>query len=180
MEEIWKPVESLSGLLEVSSMGNVRRTARPLIYKDGRKGTLKAGLLRCSVTKDGYAVASLGSKRYFLHRLVAEAFHGKPVENFAYQTVNHIDGNKLNNRCENLEWATYKRNNDHARDAGLCRQHGESTNLSKYTDQFIEAVRNVYKAYSPSYAELGRMFGLTGTHARQIVLHQTRKRKTFK
>lgn len=174
MNEIWKPVESLNGALEVSSSGNVRRVARPLVYKDGRAGMLKAGLLNGSVGPVGYRVVSVGPQKYAVHKLVAEAFHGAAQSGMAYQTVNHKNGDKLDNRPENLEWASYRSNNRHARETGLCKQHGTNTNLSKYSDQFIEAVRNVHAAYKPNWEELGRLFGLTGAHARQIVLRLTR------
>lgn len=179
MEEVWLPVNSTRGLIEVSSLGRARRVERELIYKDGRKGVTKAGLLRGTVIKTGYVSISFGKSRLFLHRLVAEAFHGIPDESHAYQTVNHINGNKTDNRPENLEWASYKSNNSHARSAGLNNQHGERTNLSKHSDQFIAAVRNVYAAYHPNWEQLGKMFGITGCHARQIVLNLTRKKPTI-
>lgn len=51
--------------------------------------------------------------------MVAEAF----IENTgSLQTVNHIDGNKQNNRASNLEWATYGDNNLHAHYSGLKGQ----------------------------------------------------------
>lgn len=178
MTEEWRDVKSTGDLLQVTSTGKVRRKARPLFYKDGRSGVLPAADLRPTLQATGYLTASFSGKHLSIHRLVAEAFLPAPEQQFAKQTVNHIDGNKLNNCASNLEWASYKQNNNHARETGLCRQHGESTNLSKYTDQFIDAVRNVHATYSPSYEELGRIFGLTGTHARQIVLRLTRKRDT--
>ncbi len=178
MEEVWKSIESLGGALEASTLGRVRRVARPLVYKDGRSGMLKAGLLNGGIGKNGYRTVSVGSEKYLVHRLVAEAFHGAPQAGMAYKTVNHLNGDKLDNRPENLEWASYKTNNAHARGNGLNKQHGERSNIAKHSDQFIQAVRNVHAAYRPSYAELGRLFGLRDGHVGQIIKGQTRAKPT--
>lgn len=176
--EQWKEVTSTNGLIEVSSLGNVRRKERPITYIDGRKGTLPAAMMRPSINADGYCVCSFSKKKLYVHRLVSEAFLDEPEYIMAKQTVNHKNGIKSDNRVENLEWATYQKNSSHARETNLNKQHGERTNLTKYTDQFIDAVRNVHAEYAPNYEKLGKMFGITGSHARQIVLHETRKRKT--
>lgn len=67
--------------------------------------TCKTGYKRVSLLKDGHAT------RRYIHRLVAEAFipnpDGKPQ-------VNHKNGNKADNRIENLEWATHVENARHA------------------------------------------------------------------
>lgn len=178
--EEWRPVPSTDGALEASSLGRIRRVARPLIYKDGRRGMLVPGLLRGTLGRNGYMNVSIGKRRAYVHRLVAEVFLEPVAEHWAKATVNHINGDKTDNRAANLEWASFKHNNTHAREQGLCNQHGERTNLSKYSDQFIDAVRNVHAAYAPNYEELGRLFGLTGTHARQIVLRLTRSKPTTK
>jgi hypothetical protein len=174
----WRDVPSTGNLLQVTPDGRVRRKSRPLVYSDGRKGILPAGTLRLTPQSTGYFSVSFSGKHLLVHRLVAEVFLPPPDAVFAKNTVNHKDGNKRNNVVSNLEWASYKENTAHARATGLNKQHGERTNLSKYTDQFIAAVRNVHAKYNPTYEELGAIFGLTGCHARQIVLRLTRSKDT--
>ena len=76
--------------------------------------------LKGKVTNAGYREVILshkGNKKYILvHRLVAETF----IENSKnLRTVNHKDGNKLNNNIDNLEWMSDSENLKHARDCGL-------------------------------------------------------------
>lgn len=72
-------------------------------YKWGRKKKLIQ-----TIARSGYFYISLYDKNnkrkgLLVHRLVAKAF----IENtFNYREVNHIDGNKLNNKVENLEWVS--------------------------------------------------------------------------
>lgn len=57
-------------------------------------------------------------KRLYAHRLVADAFLKKPQDKNKNQ-INHIDGNKLNNKVDNLEWVTPQENSRHALESEL-------------------------------------------------------------
>lgn len=106
MSEIWLPVVGYEGRYEVSNLGNVKS----LNYEN--KGYVK--LLKPGVIKKGYLYVYLTKngkeKRFFIHRLVAEAF----IPNwFDDPQVNHIDEDKTNNNVDNLEWCDCKYNNNH-------------------------------------------------------------------
>lgn len=61
----------------------------------------------------GYLTVNLCGISRLVHRLVAEKYIPNPE---GKRTVNHIDGDKLNNNVDNLEWATDSENNKHAFD----------------------------------------------------------------
>ena len=84
------------------------------IVKNIQKGTILYG----NINHDGYVRVKLSSNKgfrnVFVHRLVAEAFLGTPVDDTL--EVNHIDENKENNHVSNLEWVTHTGNMRHSCD----------------------------------------------------------------
>jgi hypothetical protein len=89
--------------------------------------------------KRGYMYARTSNKNYIISRLVASAFIPNPENK---PTVNHKDGDKHNNHVSNLEWATYKENNQHAINNGLTRKICKNEGNLKYT---IKECRDVLR-----------------------------------
>lgn len=103
-------------------------------------------------SKLGYMRINLslrGKKRqYFVHRLVALAYIPNPAN---YPVVNHIDGDKLNNHTENLEWCTHLYNTHHAQRIGLSKvkklKHGTVSGYNFHKCRCIEC-REAWRAYA--------------------------------
>lgn len=172
--ESWKAIPEWEGQYEASTFGNIRSLDRISPYSDGRIGHLKGVPLKQTESSPGYYRVSIGRTKCLVHRIIATTFITKPTE--YRMTVNHKNGNKLDNRLENLEWATFEENNSHARETGLCNQHAENCNLTKYGTQTIEALRRVHAKYKPTYDELSKLFEMSKIHAWEIVNMTSRKK----
>lgn len=122
-EEIWKDIPDYEGLYMVSNLGRVkslkRNTAheRIMCLKKDKGGYLYVGL-----SKNGI----VNYKK--VHRLVAQAFIPNLENKYS---VNHIDGNKQNNRLDNLEWATAKEQAFHALSIGLWKRSKKTNDKIK-------------------------------------------------
>lgn len=108
MTEEWRPVVGYEGLYEVSNLGRVRSLPRWRSHQQKL-------VLRCSSNNSGYQQVHLSThnkqKSMTVHRLVAQAFIPNPENK---PEINHIDGDKTNNKIDNLEWVNRKENVHHA------------------------------------------------------------------
>lgn len=105
MEEIWKDIPNFENKFQISNLGNLRHNTRGEWKL--RKNTNKKGSYFNVVLVDGSY-----KKSEKIHRLVAKAFIPNPENK---PMVNHINGNKQDNRVENLEWVTAKENFNHSK-----------------------------------------------------------------
>lgn len=108
--EKWKDIEGFEGLYQVSNMGRVRS-----VFREGTKG----GIIKQFVIDRYYKVHLYKNGKqtnFYTHRLVAQAF---VINRDSKPEINHIDGDKLNNKASNLEWCNRQENMDHAYKNGL-------------------------------------------------------------
>lgn len=101
INEIWRDVVGFEDFYEVSNLGNVRRK------KSKRLREINYAQIYPTIT---LSINGL-HKTYRLHRIVAKAFLPK-IE--GKEHVNHKNGNKRDNRADNLEWVTQAENNLHS------------------------------------------------------------------
>lgn len=140
--EIWKTIEGYEGIYEVSSIGRIGSLARIDASGHNRKSKIR----KTTISNCGYHLVLLSNgenrKNCAVHRIVANAFI--PIDDNKLLDVNHIDGNKLNNRVENLEWLTRGENIRHAYELGLSKfvyAKGEKNHKAKLSDSQVREIK---------------------------------------
>lgn len=170
MDEIWHNLVYQGERYEqfvISNIGRLKNIKTGTIYKQ-------------SINPDtGYkqVCVSLGSrsnkKLFKIHRCVAESFIDNS-ENKPF--INHKDGNKINNKVDNLEWTTPKENTEHAIRTGLMEiKRGSSNQLAKLTDEQVKYIR---ENYIPRDKEFGcnalcKRFNIGRTTFSEVVHYKT-------
>lgn len=121
----FKPIEGYHHCYDVSNDGRVRSKSRSVTNKNGRNRRIRQRTLKPRDNGSGYKFVTLckngKNTRFYVHRLVAEAFIANPNN---YTQVNHKDGNPSNNHVDNLEWVSPSQNAKHAYDTGLNKNKG--------------------------------------------------------
>jgi hypothetical protein len=164
MEEIWKSIKGFEGLYEVSNLGNVRRLDS--ITSNGHYW--KGRVLKLKNSTNGYSCISLFKSgeehQYRVHRLVAKTFikntHNLPV-------VNHKDGNKKNNKEDNLEWTTKIENERHSVKIGTTPV-GSKTHSSKLIEEDILQIFSMNES-GMKQVKIAQHFNVHPSHISRIL-----------
>lgn len=173
--EIWKPVTGMENRYEASNLGRIRG-----ILKYGKHDVPR--ILATSLDERGYSkIYIIGPNGKKLttrtHILVCLAFHGsKPTD---AHTVNHKDGNKLNNTPENLEWMTRQEQAIHSYQvlgnvSSRPRGYG-SHHRANYTDDEVRHIRSLH-ASGVSHEKIAAIFE---HRTSWVTIYNIVKRKTY-
>lgn len=145
MTEVWVPITGFGDAYSVSNLGNVMRTApRQLKHrKIDPWANFKPSDIRANTNRSGYRQVRIGvsgsQTTISIHRLVAKAFIPNPD---GLKDVNHKDGDKTNNRVDNLEWISRSGNVLHAISNGLQKVLcGEAHGNSKLNTEAVKDIR---------------------------------------
>lgn len=157
----WKKIAAPYASYEVSSDGDVRRG-----------GSIMKGV----PDRDGYLNINLShsnrARKFKVHRLVCEAFHGPCPEGMECA---HLDGNPQNNQANNLRWTTRSANNRMKSRHGTHQdQRGENHPRVKLSDADAVEIRTRF-ANGESGNALSKEFGIGSAHASRIIRGEVRK-----
>jgi len=145
------------------------------ITKDGkvfRNGTER----KTSLSNKGYARVGIcvnnKRKMYYLHRLVAYLY----VDNLQNKPcVNHIDGDKLNNHYNNLEWVSHKENIEH-RVSILHIGIGETHSQSKVPNKIVSYIKRCKdNGIQPKYERIRDTYDVSIKYLKGIYRGEHRK-----
>jgi hypothetical protein len=151
-EEIWKTI-TVAPKYEVSSFGNIRRVGKSRFRKQ-------------KTTRKGYREVTLAyqkgkMKTFRVHRLVAQAFvpNDEPFDEYGYlrDHIDHIDGDKSNNRADNLRWCSNQENTGfyhelHPAERKKKTDIDRERKLRKKNQRMIdEAVKRYYRRTKEEY-----------------------------
>ena len=153
--ESWLPIKEYIGY-EISSIGRVKSLSKPNNQFSKTiiiKSHMSNGYPRIAIRKNNL------SRKFVVHRLVAEAFIPNSENKLQ---VNHINGIKHDNRVENLEWCTQSENMKHAYKLGLRIQNSDNSHRSKkvintITGEIFNSIKQACIGKDYSYAYFRKM-----------------------
>lgn len=171
--EVWKIIPGYENY-EASSEGNIRNAKTKHLMSVCKNYPGKNGYYQVGLTKQGCARNRITRK---VHSLVCLAFIGLPPTNL--HTVNHKNGNKLDNRPDNLEWMTRSEQATHSYSAlnnvkSRPRGHGVHWRAN-YTDDEVREIRRLH-ASGMSYHKITAHFG---NRTSWVPIQMIVKRKTY-
>lgn len=166
MREIWKKVHGFSNY-EFSNLGRIKT----LNWKNSKQTTIMIP----NVSQGYYKTILVNDlkeyKSILVHRMVAIAFICNPENK---KEVNHINGNKLDNSIDNLEWCTRQENMSHAYDNNLVYiLKGSEIGNSVLKEYQVLEIRKKFIPRVYSRVKLAKEYGVSEATIKDILYKRT-------
>lgn len=167
--EIWKTPKGFSRYL-CSNFGRIKSIKHRATNRQGLiKQAVSGGYYKSVYFDDNGKYNSINS-----HRIICLAFY--PNDNYKQLEVNHIDGNKLNNNIENLEWCTRQENIKHSIDNKLQKVFkGEEIGNSKLKEWQVLEIRAKFKPRVYGRKKLALEYNISEATIKEVVNRHTWK-----
>lgn len=162
--EVWKDIPNYEGLYQVSNLGRVRGLDRVVKTKNGLTQTKKGKILKNKMGTNRYYYVCLyknnKQKTFMIHTLVASNFIGKRPDN---HDICHKNGDRYDNRVENLKYDTRRQNNiDHYR-------YGSKNPNGKLSIAEVLDMRKKYKTGRFTHKQIAELFNISKSQTNAVL-----------
>ena len=169
--EEWRPVPDFEGLYSVSNMGRIRSEPRTTETNNGGYCTIHAKIKTQNKSKKGYLTVLLykDNKRYTkpVHRYVALAFIPNPDNK---PQVDHINGDKEDNRAISLRWTT---NDENYHNPATFGNQQRSCQTDEYRKKRSQQTKEIWKEKGDMYRSV-----LYSKKTRDKIFESNKQKKT--
>lgn len=168
--EKWRKIRGFEHY-SVSTHGRVKRTVKSPIANNGFKPPQFLKPIPIGIPGKQYLLVRLYKNGKWkwkrIYHLVLETFvRQKRLK----EQTNHKDGNKFNNKLENLEWISASENMKHAFKNGLEKpKYGSENGNSKLKEEQVIKIRSEYASGKKSKLELSKIYGVSDVQIGNIV-----------
>ncbi len=145
------------------------------IYTPSWKGGKSGRIMKPALDSNGYMRTMLvdneGKNRTIkVHRIIAQTFIENPHQ---LKEVNHINGQKSDNRVSNLEWVSHQQNIRHSFDNGLQNNKGENNPTSKLSEKDVLEIRAKFKPRVYGRKKLAEEYKVKISTIKDVILRRS-------